>query len=475
MPIPEEILKVERPINTRVKKNGNKYDVIKRTSVYKDGRRVPKELGKIGEIIDYKYVECKKNIIPSMSFDTVDIKEYGRIALCHLLSSSILDELKNEFSEDDAINIYVMAILRSSYEKLTNRDMKYYYDTSYLSELFPSASTSESSICSFLELLGRNYNKLKNFMQNRIDNRDKDSITIVDGMLKDTTGEESDYVQWSRKSRLKGTKEISLLYAFDSTLGEPLCHKVYPGNMLDMTSFKDFIQGFNLENCIIMGDKGFLSKENVIELKSKNNLNFILPLKRSDARIDKFNLLSFQGTFLDEDDVIEYSKTKGNDGNYYYCFRSNFDSNNERKGYLINVEKNKNYNNENFEKKERTFGVICFESDKDLDPKEVYFMYEKRWEIETFFGFYKNIVGLSKVRVQGDLSIIGSEFINMLSSIISLRVKRKFKEEKLNEKYSYRQLMQFLDQIKKVKISESKWIDTNTIKYIDEIKKKLCL
>ena len=74
-----------------------------------------------------------------------------------------------------------------------------------------------------------------------------------------------------------------------------------------------------------------------------------------------------------------------------------------------------------------------------MDPKDVYSMYDRRWEIETFFGFYKNIVGLNNVRIQGDLSIIGTEFINMISTIISLKLKKKrFKEKELNKKYSFR-------------------------------------
>ena len=60
MSIPKEILAIERPKSTRVKKSGNRYLVIKRTSKYVQGRSVPVELGTIGEIIDGKYVEIRK-------------------------------------------------------------------------------------------------------------------------------------------------------------------------------------------------------------------------------------------------------------------------------------------------------------------------------------------------------------------------------------------------------------------------------
>ncbi len=472
MAIPQEILDVERPSNTRVKKNGNHYDVIKRTCVYKNGRRVPKELGKIGEIIDGKYHKITKEKLAPLSFSNIDIKEYGRTELCHKLGNSILDSLRTCFSEKDSQQIYVMALLRSAYSHITDRDMKYRYETSYISNHFPNIHLSEAHICNFLELLGRNYNKLNEFMQKRLDERDTDCITIVDGMLKETTGRESSFVQWSRKSRTKGTKEISLLYAFDAIKGEPICHKVYQGNMLDMSSFEDFIDKFALKDCIVLGDKGFLSKDNVESLKKKNGVRFIFPMKRNDKRINELNLLSYQGTFLDGDDIIEFSKVQNNEI-YYYCFKNSTDASNERKGYLLNLQKNGNYSKEKIDDKDERFGVICFESDQDMNPKEIYSMYDKRWEIENFFGFYKNIVGLNNVRVEGDLSIIGTEFINMISTIISLKLKKKFMEKKLDKKYSFSQIMNYLDQMKKFKDLDGTWKDTTTLKYISELKETL--
>ena len=47
---------VERPKNTRVKKSGEKYLVIKPTRKRVNGRNVPVELGTIGEIVNGKFV-----------------------------------------------------------------------------------------------------------------------------------------------------------------------------------------------------------------------------------------------------------------------------------------------------------------------------------------------------------------------------------------------------------------------------------
>ena len=55
MPIPEDILAVERPKSTRVLYSFGRYLVVKRTSKRVNGRTVPVDLGTIGEIKDGKY------------------------------------------------------------------------------------------------------------------------------------------------------------------------------------------------------------------------------------------------------------------------------------------------------------------------------------------------------------------------------------------------------------------------------------
>ena len=59
MPIPKEILAVERPKSTVVKFRLGRYLVVKRTSKRVNGKAKPVDLGTIGEIIDGKYVEIR--------------------------------------------------------------------------------------------------------------------------------------------------------------------------------------------------------------------------------------------------------------------------------------------------------------------------------------------------------------------------------------------------------------------------------
>ena len=123
MPIPDEILKIERPKNTRVK-TGPKgtYYVIARTCEYKNGRNIPKELGVVGKIIDGKYVAN-----PNTKDEGIDIKKYGTIALFHKSGCSIYEDLLKEINFEEARKIYSIALLRACEPEVRNRDIQNEY------------------------------------------------------------------------------------------------------------------------------------------------------------------------------------------------------------------------------------------------------------------------------------------------------------------------------------------------------------
>ena len=72
--------------------------------------------------------------------------------------------------------------------------------------------------------------------------------------------------------------------------------------------------------------------------------------------------------------------------------------------------------------------------------KDVYDYYALRWEIETVFRMYKDILSLNTTRVHDDCSVIGTEFVNYLSSIITCKMKSMVKEQGLFKEYTLRDI-----------------------------------
>jgi len=483
MAIPKEILDVERPSSTRVKKSGARYLVIKRTSKRVNGRSVPVELGTIGEIVNGQYIELRSE--PRRKRNIVDIKDYGEFALCNKAAGDLLKELNEVFDAKTAKQLFVIALLRVADCDIKNRDLKFAYDTSYISELYPGICLSENTVSKFLLETGMAYRYIKSFMEKRV-SKFAGHTLVVDGTLKSNNSISNSFSEFSRKGNIKGSKDLSLMYAYDIESREPVAVKPYPGNMLDLTAIEDFVTDNSIKTGLLVMDKGFYSKANIVKLKKIEGLTYIIPLKHASKIITENNMLEAIVSPLTgySDATVFYKKKKINDESYLYAFRDPRLAAEQETGYLANTKKKGKFTEKKLLSKQKEFGVIVFESKSDLSALEVYEAYSKRWEIEIMFNLYKGIIDLDTVNVHTDYSIYTTELINYLSLIIALRIKKIIKTTPLSrnkskkngevkmisDEYSYKQVMKYLSKSKMVRVGDSdKWIPSQTVKYVSEL------
>ena len=389
MPIPKEILAVERPKGTVVKYASNFYYVVKRTSVYKEGRRVPKDLGIVGKIIDGKFVE-KKNVILKNE-KSIDIKDYGKTAVFEKCSTDILESLKEHFEEKDAEKLYCIAMLRATEETLTNRDLKHEYESNYLSVSHPSVGLSESSMPNFLESTGMSYLQIEGFMRARV-KQSAGNMAVIDGTLKSYNSTKSAFSDWSRKGRIKGSKDFGLLYSYDLVTHEPIASKPYTGNMLDSTAFLDFIETFSHQNQLLVLDKGFWTKNSIEAMQDIHGLKYIVPIKHNAKVIQKEQLTTgMQMLNEDKNELILYKKVQVKK-RFYYAFKNMHDAHIQESAYMLSQKAQMSYDEKEYLKKKEQFGLIIFESNADCEPFSIYMAYKERWNIEQMFksvGFVK--------------------------------------------------------------------------------------
>ncbi len=472
MAIPKEIREVERPKGTVIKYASGYYYVVKRTSVYKEGRRVPKDLGIVGKIIDGKFVENKQNVLKNQK--EIDIKSYGETALFDQASKSVLEELKVVYDDETATKLYVIALLRATNNDLTNRDLKHEYEYNYISNTYPNISLSESSLPVFFEDIGAAYLRIEEFMRNRVEACCGDTI-LVDGTLKSYNSKNSMFSDWSRKGRVKGSKDFSLLYSYDLNTCEPISSKPYTGNMIDATSFNDFVEHFKSNDNLFILDKGFWNSNDIEKMKKIENAKYIVPIKNNSKIVSDNNLIDdFQILTSYNDDVILYNKVSVND-KIYYAFKSKNDSLAQENAYLEKQKKKNSFDNAKYNEKSKEFGIVIFESNYDTDPLNIYKAYESRWNIELMFNFYKNILNIEPTSVKNDYRLYATEFINYLSLIMASKVRKLLTEKKLLEKYSFKQIMRYLSKYKKCRVFDKRqeWVSSKLLGYIDDMAKKL--
>ena len=466
MSVPRDILAIPRPKNTRVKPSGNHYLVIKRTCKRIDGRNVPVELGVIGEIRDGRYIERAKEPVRR----EIDIKDYGEVALCDKLGKDLMDDLLKVWTPKEATCLYTIALLRAAYGDIKNRDLELQYQTSFASELYKGVPLSEFTVSKFLDSIGKSYTLIRRFMQNRIESA-KGKRIVIDGMLKDYNSTGSVFSEFSRKGAKKGSRDMSLLYAFDPEAMEPIATKPYVGNMLDMTSIDDFVEDYKITSGITVFDKGFPSKAFLDKLEKEKGLSYIAPLKTNSKLVKRYKM-DEPDTPLEgyEDGIILCKKVKMANGKFLYSFRDPRMAMEQEVGYIAKAKKSDKFNIEKYNAKKSEFGLIVFESKTDMESILVYRAYAQRWDIEVFFDFYKNIIDRDCENVHNDYRVYATELINFLTALIASRVKRKFSKLGLYKHHSHKELMRYLSKDKMVRMGEDgKWKTCKKLAYIDGI------
>ena len=396
MAVPKEIRDVERPINSIVKQIGDKWAVIKRIGCERrNGKNYPINGPVVGHIVDGVFVP---KVDPELEITS---KSYGDYMLAKSVSLDLLDELKQVYSEQVAFMLYVIALLRSVNPDLKDSMIEKTYKESFVSNEYPFLNLNKNQVSEFIRNIGRDYRKVLMYIQNRVEKIDENNKIAIDGMLKNNNSRINSLNEFSYKSRIKNSKNISILVAFNITTKDVICSLPYSGNCVDITSFPDFLEKTNIKKGIIIGDKGLNSGTGV------ENIGYIFPVKRSLKILNEIGIYDMR-------------------------------------------EKLNNKDRDALEKRRKSFGTIVYVSDQDLTCEEAYNLYRQRWEIELVNDFYKNTLELDTVREHDDYSVYGSEFINMLTLIIGYRIKNKFEDNGLFEKHTYGELMKIFKRYQKV-------------------------
>lgn len=98
--------------------------------------------------------------------------------------------------------------------------------------------------------------------------------------------------------------------------------------------------------------------------------------------------------------------------------------------------KNNTYNAEEFIEQRKKFGTIILECDLDIAPEMIYKIYNDRCEIEIVMRYYKNACQFDETRVHDEYSVIGSEFCDFLSTVLTFRLLKKFDKTELLKSYT---------------------------------------
>lgn len=454
------------------------YYLYEYKTVYDKIKKKPKKVsGKLlGRVTESGLIPSGKRLLEKAirrtDIDKPICKEYGVSLLVAQLFIKYIQALQASFP-DHWKQLLAIAYCRFIY-RCPLKSIPFRLSQSFLHELLGFPKFNDKTASSVLRAVGGMQGQMLGYM--------KSFIARDEYLLMDLTHvfSNSSLMTLSRKgynNQLNFDPQFNLMYLYSAKSRMPVYYRILPGNIREVKAFKNCLLEAELKDAVIVADKGFYSKKN-IELLQKEQLRFILPLKRDNPIID-YSLLD-ENTFKEADAYFEHEKRIIWYQKYSYGDLSLFlyldDSLKlqEEKDYLRRCETHpEHYSLKEYHKKRNTFGTISLITDFQRKPAvDVYETYKSRMTIELLFDGMKNVMEADHTYMQDEQTLKGWMFVNHLTLQWYQHLYIELKAKKLLKIYSVNDYIQMLTDLKKIKINEN-WffneITNQTHKMIEKL------
>lgn len=429
--------------NMEIRKIKERYYMYKIGSVWDKRKKRAKKV-----TLSYLGTITQKGIVPPKHKREQNINailEYGNIQFVQKFTKKlgILLAKKYPFVHE---SIMAAAIIRLCYAPAL-KNFIFHHQTSYLKHFYPQASLSPQTLSELLHTIGVNYGTAIEFFRELSQGKEHIAIDLT------TIFSDSENISLAEKgynSKHINHNQVQLLLMYSLDHHVPSFLKLLPGNIADVSTLTNAIYESNITNCILIGDRGFYSKEN-IQVLDKKSLRYVLPLRRTVTEFVRYESdEEYKEFFQFRDRFVWFNEYTYKDKRIVQFLDKKLRQEEETM-FLQYIEKGKNTMDDYHEKK-RQFGVISIITNTDISPKEIYHLYKKRMEIEVAFDIWKNNLESDKTYMRSNEHIRGYFFITFLSLHLYCQIINHLKNKDLLKKYSVQDVLLLLSKIYSVRL-----------------------
>ena len=482
-PHPDWAIKYRKP-GTELRYIKGKYYLYEVKSVYDKDRKRSKKvtgtlLGKItkedGFIESKKQKQLKAASKPGDQLpDTVLVQEYGVSQYITTYFQDQIEALKRNFGTQWNL------ILGIAYTRLLHqapiKNMPLHLANSYLAEWAELPKITEKKVSGFLRELGQSKDKMTAYMKSFINEGDFLLIDATDILCK------SQHISLASKgynNKLDFQPQFNLLYLFSSSDRMPAFYRIVPGNIREIKAFKNTIDESGITNSVLIGDKGFYSKDNITHLETYG-LSYIIPLRRNNKLIDYSTIR--ENTFKEANEYFKYAgrtiwyKVFDIEGRRLVLYLDERLKVHEEEDYMKRIDTHpEDYTIEKYQEKRNRFGTLALYTPlKAYSPQKLYETYKGRNSIETMFEGMKSVLNADSTYMQNEDALQGWMFINHVALQWYQSIYLHLYNEGMLKKYSVKDVLTHLKKIQRIKINE-KWRTSEITSSIERLAKKLKL
>lgn len=516
----------------RIKRiNGKEYwyeDIPYYDKEKKQIRHHSKYLGKNvdGEPVRMRDVVNSSGVIlSSKSFSSFN---YGELLpALKIVEELHIDRFLGDVFNENQMNMILSLCVNRVVRPMALHLVRTWYDTSFLSVLYPGLSLSSQNVSNLLSDIGSSDipsvfmgKLLKSVGTKRTLLYDITSLSSYSGLM--------NLLEYGYSRDNPDLPQLNLSMIVDKKRGIPVMYDVYPGSIVDVSTLKNTIsklESFGVKDFTLILDRGFFSADNVKELTGDTDLSFIIPgslslkavkelMTSAKKDIDhpkylcKFNkdplfvkpvTLNLENNKSVEGYCYYDPKREQSERNSFYSRLYDTKDNIENKKILKWMKPSSTFTQRSgklqkyysWKIKENYFDItirknavvqrlnkmgkfiLFYRGDKDW--KECLTTYRQKDIIEKGFKrFKKDLKGLP-LNTQKDSTTKGFLFICFISLIIQMRLLNQMKKSDLIEKYTVEKLCLELEKIKKIRLSNDEIIISELTKKQKDILEKLNL
>jgi hypothetical protein len=481
--IPDWVLPFKEP-KTEIKLiNGAYYKYAVSYRYDKEKKRTNKVTGHLLGKITHEdgFVPSDKDSLRKQGepMPKIDIKTYGTYHLFSNLLSEEIASLKTSFGMEEAEKLLILAMMRWAHQSPIKR-VPHYYANDFCSQHWHKGTLTEKSISQNLRHFGQNREKVVEWMRTLLGDAEKMETRFV---MMDSTHIHSLSGKLAinaigYNSSFNYDKQIRLMYIFSALDKQPVYYRLINGNITDSSSMPLCLREFGAQNVVFVADKGFYSEEN-IRLLDKHDMQYIIPLRRSNAMIDytspkKLAAKEDKNYFFYQDRPIWYRQYI-RESKHLITFLDEHLRVSEDSDYLRRIETAPEKNTyESYVEKVNAFGTmtIMHKTKQELNPSEIYETYKQRGEIETMFDSYKNYLDADATYMQDRYVMEGWLLANFIAMAGYYKLFSRLKQAWLLSKYSPKDIVERSKAVYMVKIG-GEWNMSETTAKFRELFKKI--
>jgi len=454
-----------------------------------------------------KYLGRKKEDKIKKTINNAKIihKKLGNV----FLLQKIVEKLELNTILQEVFPEHFQDILSLSFFSICNNSPLYTY-SSWLEEhqLPKSKKLHSSDISKLCELIGYKEESVYNFFDKWTAHCNFNAGIYFDITSISSYANDIDFIEWgyNRDHERLPQLNIGLFCSEDTEL--PIYYHIYPGSISDISTLNNglkYLQSFDIKDIMLILDRGFCSKKNILAMDKYESMTFIQPMTFSMKKVsniikaNKKKLQNISTAIKFKDEILHYVATDFTieditfTAHIFYNEKAEVEQRHTLLSQLFEIEKNfkiKNFKsqkeymdfrNENIPEKFKEFfkynrtlkiierndlklkrhllkaGYFIFLSNNDnLNEYTILQHYRKRDIVEKMFDIEKNHMDSKRLRSHSNYNTHGRIFIKFIGLIIYSHLLRNMKNNNLLKKYTVKEALVMLSKIKYTKVKGEK-------------------